>query len=808
MRTRRLTLALGLFMGSTCWLGLSLINVAAGGGAQQSAQPTPATASGVVKAEANLVLVDVVATDKKGNSVQDLEQRNFRLYEDDKEQVITTFSRTSATALEGPSQPRYLALFFDNTTMAPSDQMQVRKDAGEFLKKTASKERLAAVLDFVGSLRITQNFTADGDLLERAATGVKFAGVSPNERGQNTEVASLGGPTGIQMRTDFAARSVLLALRSAVKDLASVRGRKILILFSAGFPLTSDRQSELTATIDAANKANVAIYTVDVRGLKGIQSTPEIGMPGSVFGPGAARQDSPFPHLRSLHAALLWLPMPWPQRPGGGGTGGGGGGTPGGGTGGGAGGGGSTGGGGIGGGGARGAGGAAGGGGATGGTAPGGNTGSRGSNPGGNPSSRGNPGNTGRTNNNPLGPSNAYGDQQFRTRDLFERMNIPRLESTTTNQQVLYALAAGTGGFTIFNTNNFGPELDKVARDLQEYYVLGYVPPNPIYDGRYHRIRVKLDRKGVTVRFRNGYFDTKSPDLLAGKPEGKALEERAMSPQPGDIPVTLRVVHFYNSANIARVNLALDIPAKTLDVEKLKGKLHSEVNVLGIAYREDGSVAARFSDAVKLDFEKSEWQQFLKGPFRYYNNFSIGPGRYLFRVVLGAGGQKFGKYEVPLTIEPYSGQEFSLSDLALSNRVVPISQVTASLDAALLEERAPLVANGVELMLSSNNRFKRSDMVGLYVEVYEPQMLKPLPPTVGIIMAIVDRKTNQQVFNSNTIRVNGMAQPGNPIVPVVVPVPLTKLPAGDYRLEVQARDATGNVSTLRQAEFTLEESTP
>ena len=33
-------------------------------------------------------------------------------------------------------------------------------------------------------------------------------------------------------------------------------------------------------------------------------------------------------------------------------------------------------------------------------------------------------------------------------------------------------------------------------------------------------------------------------------------------------------------------------------------------------------------------------------------------------MILAAGGQKFGKYEVPLTIEPYSGQEFSLSDLS------------------------------------------------------------------------------------------------------------------------------------------------
>jgi len=78
---------------------------------------------------------------------------------------------------------------------------------------------------------------------------------------------------------------------------------------------------------------------------------------------------------------------------------------------------------------------------------------------------------------------------------------------------------------------------------------------------------------------------------------------------------------------------------------------------------------------------------------------------------------------------------------------------------------------------------------------------------VGIIMAVKDRKTNQEVFNSNTIRVNSMAQPGNPVVPVGVLVPVTRLPAGDYRLEVQARNALGGVSILRQTEFTLEEST-
>ena len=60
---------------------------------------------------------------------------------------------------------------------------------------------------------------------------------------------------------------MLLSIRSLAKNLRAVPGRKMLILFSAGFPLSTERLSELTATIDVCNKANVAVYALDVRGL-------------------------------------------------------------------------------------------------------------------------------------------------------------------------------------------------------------------------------------------------------------------------------------------------------------------------------------------------------------------------------------------------------------------------------------------------------------------------------------------------------------------------------------------------------------
>ena len=78
--------------------------------AQQAGEPT-------FKAETRLVLVDTVVTDKKGNYITDLQQKDFKVWEDDKEQPVNSFSSETTVAPAGKEQPRYLVLFFDNSTM-------------------------------------------------------------------------------------------------------------------------------------------------------------------------------------------------------------------------------------------------------------------------------------------------------------------------------------------------------------------------------------------------------------------------------------------------------------------------------------------------------------------------------------------------------------------------------------------------------------------------------------------------------------------------------------------------------------------
>jgi len=749
----------------------------------------------VIKKESKLVLVDSVVTDKKGNYIRDLTQNDFKVFEDNKEQAVSTFSTGADAATQANGQRRYLILFFDNSTMAAPDQIQARSAATKFIAANAGPDRLMAVVDFGGSLRIVQNFTANADILRAAVSGVKGSAVDPNAPPDapvsvaSTGLPFLGSSLG-NAAADFGARSMLLAVRSLAKNLRSIPGRKMVVLFSGGFPLTQENQSELTATIDACNKSNVAVYALDARGLVATApggSASRRSAPGrtqAVSNHIPARKTSTRPHL--LLAAFPAMAMPDPQRPGGGsggGTGGGGGGR--GGTGGGG-----TGGGGTGGGGRGGTGGTGGGtgGGGKGGTGGGTGGGGRG-------------GTGGSTGGGSRGPTSNYNNSPYNQ----PRTIVPTFPpSASTNQQILAALAEGTGGFTIFNTNDLLGGLDRIGREQNEFYILGYVPTDTP-EGSCHTLKVKLNRGGLNVRSRSGYCNTRTANVLEGKPLEKQLESHAMGSQPGSIHGVLQAPYFYTAPETARVNLAMEIPADTFQFNKEKGKYHANLNVLGIAYRPDGTIGARFSDTVNMDLEKDEWKEFTKLPYHYENQFDATTGNYKLTVVLSAGGDAFGKFESPLAIDPYDGKHFSLSGVALTNSAQRLNDIPTGLDSVLLEDRTPLVVKGMQIVPSGSNHFKHTDTVVLYAEIYEPLLTSENPPVVATAYRIFEQATNKQVFFTNIIRADDFIQKGNSVIPIGMKVKVDDLKPGSYRLVMQAVDNAKNHAPDRTVNFDITE---
>ncbi len=769
MRRQHLVPLIGLMCFAGCWIVLNQATDHGVAHAQTSADNLT-----TFHAESRLVLVDSIVTDKNGDYVRDLTQKDFKVWEDGKEQTISSFSYEENTSSAPAAKPRYMVLFFDNSTMEFGDQAKARDAATKFIEANAGPDRLIAIAEFGGTVTITQNFTADADRLKKVVAGIKGSAVSPNPE---PSMASLAPPTVAattmpslsNAEADFGVHTVLLALRDLAKGMANVPGRKTLVLLTAGFPLNSEYESEITATIDACNKSNVAIYPIDVRGL--VAPIPT-GPQGRSQRPSI---DSSWPalisatfHVRTNQPALKLAAFGEPDADPGQHTGGGGG---------------------------------------TGGT--GGSGGGHSGSPGGGGTSGGghtSGGGTGSTGGGKTGGGTPVSAQY--NNGVYNPYNQPRQivptfpPSASENQQVMYQLADGTGGFVILNTNDLLGGLQRIARDQNQYYLLGYVPAATV-EGSCHSLKVKVERHGSEVRARSGYCTTRPVDLLAGNPVEKDLESRASGEMKGNVAASMEAPFFYTSPNTAQVHLAVEIPSSALKFDKVKGKEHAALNIFGIAYKPDGTIAARFSDTVNFDFDgKKEVEQFQKQPFHYQNQFGIASGQYNLRVAFSSGNESFGKLEAPLAVDPYGEQQFSISGVALSNSVSRAADLSTDLDSLLLEDRTPLIVQGLQISPSATNHFKQTDNAAIYAEVYEPLLRKPNPPDVAYELIIVNLKTNQQKFHIGDRTPKGTS--GNPVIALGLRLPVAHLDPGSYRLDLRAVDSAGHSSTTRSTDFEVE----
>jgi len=95
-------------------------------------------------------------------------------------------------------------------------------------------------------------------------------------------------------------------------------------------------------------------------------------------------------------------------------------------------------------------------------------------------------------------------------------------------------------------------------------------------------LKVKLNHGGgMNVRSRTGYCNARSANVLEGTPVEKQLELRAHDTGAVASAAPAQVPYFYSGANVARVNIAMDIPGESFHFDKDKGKYHANLKRAG-----------------------------------------------------------------------------------------------------------------------------------------------------------------------------------------------------------------------------------
>jgi VWFA-related protein len=719
-----------------CLLALLAVRPAT---AAQRADPTP-----TIRSSSQEVLLEVLARDKRGRPVRDLERSQFRIMEDGAPVQITGFrfverktgaadpesngsiSRQEAGAApyDSTRQVSLISLVFDRlgldgrrlSRQAALDLIATASGANVYFAVFTVDQRLSVLQPFSDNLPklrraviqatggTPSQFAAQSDTLKAALQGMAI----PPEHAQLANAnAGAGGPaptpaSGSAIAADRERAAMIVSMLNFSEDAARSQqgwssifslmsiaaeqehypGIKTVIYLSEGIQVPISRVQQFHSLIAAANRANVQVYAVDATGLTAAGRQ------------GAARAE--------LEQAMQ---------------------------------------------------------------------------------SAGEEMDT-RVSDHDREQKNAITPERVKSMERGE-------ESIHANvQNSLAELAESTGGVLIANTNDARGLLRRVAADISMHYEITYVPRIQRYDGQFRKIAVQVTRPGVQIRTRDGYFalpPDSGPVLRAY--ETPLLLSLGETPAPNAFAFQSDVFHFGPVENGVECVVSVEVPLAdiTFIQEKGKGQYQVHLSALDLIKNAEGVVTEKLTKDVPFEGSIEKLEAFRRGSFVWAEHRTLAPGHYtLETAVLDRDGEKVSTRKMAFFVPaPTDGPV--LSSLSLIRRVEP---ATESRDAG-----DPFVFSGGKVTPMLSNVIPRGpeSMVAMYFVLYPNHSITQTPELE------IDLMRDGKLVSKNAPSPG--KHEGNDRIPYVTVSPTALLEPGIYEMRVIARQ--GAAAAQQSARFTL-----
>ncbi len=206
------------------------------------------------------------------------------------------------------------------------------------------------------------------------------------------------------------------------------------------------------------------------------------------------------------------------------------------------------------------------------------------------------------------------------TEDLAATVGI---QSRLSGGFTLQNMASSTGGKYFGDINSYEMHLEKIQDLTGCFYVLGYSIDEK-WDGKYHKLKVKINRPGYEVHAQKGYFNPK-PVSKYSKLErllhlvDLALNNRSLFQDPLNFPLVSLPLSMQGKAYVSLFSL--------LPMENLYEFAGKNVEIVSIVFDEENSI-------VKIGRDKKDFSKLPEGNMYYANVTSLHPGKYKCRLVI------------------------------------------------------------------------------------------------------------------------------------------------------------------------------
>ncbi len=354
------------------------------------------------------------------------------------------------------------------------------------------------------------------------------------------------------------------------------------------------------------------------------------------------------------------------------------------------------------------------------------------------------------------------------------------------SQEVMATLSSDTGGKAFFDSNDFAPAFAQVQRDSSAYYAIGFHSANPARDGKYRKLTIKINRPGIKLEYRPGYYAPADFKHSGKEDRERELDEELASDLPAtDMAVYLDAMYFRLDENRFYVPVSLIVPGSQIPFVKGGDKDKATLDIIGEVIDEVKRPIGNARQTLKLSLDPS--LQARQRNIEYTTSFDLPPGKYHLKFVVRENQTgRMGSFEADITLPEMKKMPLKMSSIVLASSRQPSKQDT------------PLVREGQEYVPNISHVFRQDQHLYLLYEVYDPTREKPAEnqpkgtkPGINLLSSLELIQGSVKVYETAVVQAKATNVNGRDAVSVELDVPLDGLKPGPYVCQLNVVDDAG-----------------
>jgi hypothetical protein len=328
----------------------------------------------------------------------------------------------------------------------------------------------------------------------------------------------------------------------------------------------------------------------------------------------------------------------------------------------------------------------------------------------------------------------------------------------------------------------------EIVGENGSYYLLGYYPNPSVTDGKFHELKVYVNRPGVRVRARQGYVAPMTGKAAATATAASALDT-AMSAGVNVAGLPIRVFAAPLAAGPKGVATAVSVEVTYPAPTDGSRAIDDTIDLGVIAVDPDGKIKAQSKREMRFTATLTAP---ASGPLTFLMDDAIDLPSQPLTLRVGVASRTLGAAgtsQMPIDVPKLSSSHVQLTGVVIGFDGAPREP---SLNAAVI---GPLVP----FQPTAARAFAASDTLSVYTRAFWGGKESAADVTVTV--------SGPVSFPAKTVTLTGSRTNGHAEATLDTTVPLASLAAGKYVLTIDAHLANGE-SARRTVPFDIESSSP